>query len=105
MSIWESQEHIRLDRELLDIYTCRDYILYRNESKDIENELLNKTLFKGKVLNTPARLKAYIEHKKILPANFDELTEEELISDKKSCLALYYSYQNSDQKSTTLIIK
>ncbi len=98
-------EHIRLDQELLEIYTCRDYILYRNESKDIENELLNKTLFKGKVLDTPQRLKAYIEHKKILPTNFDELTEKELIDDKKSCLTLYYSYQNEDAQSTTLIIK
>jgi hypothetical protein len=98
-------EHIRLDRELLEVYTCRDYILYRNESKNIEDELLNKTLFKGKVLNTPQRLKAYIEHKKILPSNFDELTDQELVEDKKSCLSLYYSYQNLDKQSTTLIIK
>ncbi len=98
-------EHIKLDRELLEVYTCRDYILYRNESENIEDELLNKTLFKGKVLNTPQRLKAYIEHKKILPSNFDELTDKELIADKKSCLALYHSYQNLDEQSTTLIIK
>jgi len=98
-------EHIKLDRELLSIYTCRDYILYRNESKDIEEELLNKTLFKAKVLNTPQRLKSYIEHKKVLPMNFDELTEKELLKGKNSCLALYYSYENVEQKSTTLIIK
>ena len=98
-------EHIRLDRELLDIYTCRDYILYRNESEDIEQELLNKTLFKGKVLDTSERLKAYIEHKKVLPTNFDALTDNELIADKKSCLTLYYSYQNEDSKNTTLIVK
>lgn len=98
-------QHIKLDRELLEVYTCRDYILYRNESENIEDELLNKTLFKGKVLNTPQRLRAYIEHKKILPSNFDELTDKELIADKKSCLALYYSYQNLDEQSTTLTIK
>jgi len=98
-------EHIKLDKELLEIYTCRDYILYRNESKNIEDELLYKTLFKGKVLDTPQRLKAYIEHKKILPTNFDELTDKELIEDKKSCLTLYYSYQNLDEQSTTLTIK
>jgi hypothetical protein len=97
-------EHIRLDRELLSIYTCRDYILYRNEVKNIDKELLNKTLFKASVLNTPERLKAYIEHKKILPSNFDELTESELMKDKKSCLALYYSYKNLDDQSTTLIM-
>jgi len=98
-------EHIRLDKELLEVYTCRDYILYRNESEDIENELLNKTLFKGKVLDTPQRLKAYIEHKKVLPSNFDELTEKELIADKKSCLSLYFSYKNLDEQSTSLTIK
>lgn len=97
-------EHIKLDKELLEVYTCRDYILYRNEVKDIEQELLNKTLFKGKVLNTTARLKAYIEHKKILPSNFDDLTEKELKNDKQSCLALYHSYKNPDEQSTTLIM-
>jgi hypothetical protein len=98
-------EHIKLDKELLGIYTCRDYILYRNESKNIEKELLNKTLFKANVLNTPERLKAYIEHKKVLPMNFDKLTDKELLKDKKSCLSLYYSYENIEQKSTTLTIK
>jgi hypothetical protein len=98
-------QHIKLDKELLDVYTCRDYILYRNESEDIEKELLNKTLFKAKVLNTRERLRAYIEHKKILPANFDELIEKELIKDKKSCVSLYQSYQNPDAAATTLNIK
>jgi hypothetical protein len=98
-------KHIKLDKELLDVYTCRDYILYRNESEDIEKELLNKTLFKAKVLNTRERLRAYIEHKKILPANFDELTEKELIKDKRSCVSLYQSYQNPDAAATTLNIK
>jgi hypothetical protein len=98
-------EHIKLDRELLEVYTCRDYILYRNESQDIEQELLNKTLFKGKVLNTSQRLKAYIEHKKILPAHFDDLSEKEMSIDKHNCLSLYNSYQEVDTKSTTLNIR
>ncbi len=98
-------EHIRLDKELLEIYTCRDYILYRSEKADIENELLNKTLFKGKVLNTPDRLKAYIEHKKILPVNFDKLAEDELLSDKKSCLVRYYSYENLDEQSSAQFLE
>jgi len=98
-------EHIKLDRELLDIYTCRDYILYRNEVKDIEQELLNKTLFKGKVLNTTDRLRAYINHKKILPADFDDLSDAKLQSDKKSCLKLYNSYNDEVKESTTLTIK
>lgn len=95
----EVAEHIRLDRELLDIYTCRDYILYRNESANIEEELLNKTMFKGKVLNTSHRLRAYIDHKKVLPLNFSELTKEELNRDKESCLTLYESYENQNKQS------
>lgn len=95
--------HVTLDRELLEIYTCRDYILYRNESENIDQELLNKTLFKGKVLNTPERLKAYIEHKKKLPLEFDALSEQELMQDKKSCLARYYSYDNPKEKSVSLL--
>ncbi len=93
------QERVKLDRELLEIYTCRDYILYRNRSENIKEELLNKTLFKGKVLNTSQRLKTYIEHKKKLPLNFSELSEDELSKNKKSCLAIYYSYDNQKPQS------
>jgi hypothetical protein len=99
------KEHIVLDKKLLEIYTCRDYILYRNESENIEQEMLNKTLFKGKVLNTPERLKAYIDHKRVLPTNLQELTEEDLIKDKNSCLSLYFSYKNDEKKSTVSIIR
>lgn len=96
-------EHIRLDRELLELYTCRDYILYRDEHAHIEKELLNKTLFKGKVLNTPERLKAYIEHKKVLPFDFNDLSEQELAIDKSSCLARYHTYKNLDEQSASLL--
>ncbi|MCH9813163.1 MAG: hypothetical protein K0U47_04380 [Epsilonproteobacteria bacterium] len=96
-------EHIRLDRELLEIYTCRDYILYRYEDQNIEKELLNKTLFKGKVLNTPERLQAYIEHKKVLPFDFNELNEQELSADKNSCLTRYHSYKDGKQQQTSLV--
>ncbi len=97
------EERIKLDRELLEIYTCRDYILYRNEVANIEEELLNKTLFKGKVLNTSQRLRAYIEHKKVLPLDFNELTDQALNNDKERCLALYYSYENPDAQSVLTI--
>lgn len=90
----ETKQHIQLDHDLLKIYTCRDYILYRNEDKKIEQEMLNKTLFKGKVLNTPNRLRAYIEHKKKLPLELSDLSEKELLKDKNSCLKLYQSYQS-----------
>ncbi len=95
----EIEERIKLDRELLDIYTCRDYILYKNESENIEEELLNKTMFKGKVLNTSDRLRAYIDHKKVLPLNFSELSKDELKRDKESCLTLYESYDNENRQS------
>ncbi len=101
----EVENHIRLDRELLDIYTCRDYILYRSESENIEEELLNKTMFKGKVLNTSDRLRAYIDHKKTLPLNFSELTKDELSRDKESCLTLYESYENENRQSVTTITR
>jgi len=97
-------ERVKLDRELLGIYTCRDYILYRNKSEDMEEELLTKTLFKGKVLNTTQKLKAYIEHKKMLPLNFDELSKDELKRDKKSCLTLYYSYENPDSQGSKHLV-
>ncbi len=90
----ETKQHIKLDHDLLEIYTCRDYILYRNEDKNIEQEMLNKTLFKGKVLNTPDRLSAYIDHKKKLPLELSDLSEKELLKDKNSCLKLYQSYQS-----------
>lgn len=97
-------KRVKLDKELLGIYTCRDYILYRNKSEDIEDELLNKTLFKGKVLNTSNKLKTYIEHKKLLPLSFDELTKERLLKEKSSCLALYYSYEDDNSQSSIQIV-
>ncbi len=84
--------HLKLDKELLSLYTCRDYILYRENEDQIEQEMLNKTLFKAKVLNTQERLSAYIEHKKMLPLNFDDMTRDRLQSEKNECLARYRSF-------------
>ncbi len=91
------KEHLKLDKELLSLYTCRDYILYRENEDQIEQEMLNKTLFKAKVLNTEERLSAYIEHKKMLPMNFDDLTKDRLKSEKNECLARYRSISTEEK--------
>ncbi len=93
------KKHLKLDKELLSLYTCRDYILYREKEDQIEQEMLNKTLFKAKVLNTKERLSAYIEHKKMLPMNFDDLTKDRLKSEKNECLARYRSFSNEEGDS------
>jgi len=90
------REHQLLDKELLALYTCRDYILYRDNEENLEQEMLNKTLFKAKVLNTEARLSAYIEHKKRLPFDYTDLSAEQLKKEKAQCLSRYEAYHNPD---------
>ncbi len=92
-------EHKKLDRDLLSLYTCRDYILYRNGTKDMEKALVDKTLFKAKVLNTKERFSAYVAHKQKLPKSFYDLTEDALKRDKTECLQRYSRYQNPDIKA------
>lgn len=96
------EEHLTLDKELLELYTCRDYILYRDNEENIEQEMLNKTLFKAKVLNTKARLTAYIEHKKRLPFSYNDLSTEQLKREKQQCLARYEAYHNPDAQASLL---
>ena len=96
------EEHLALDKELLELYTCRDYILYRDNEENIEQEMLNKTLFKAKVLNTEARLTAYIEHKKRLPFSYQDLSTEQLKREKQQCLARYEAYHNPDAHASLL---
>ena len=93
---------IKLDNDLLKLYTCRDYIIYKKEDpKIIEQELKNKLLIKRKILNNKARLQAYIEHKNKLPFKFDTLTKEQLLKDKQNCNNIYQSYyENRDKKVT-----
>ncbi|OQX74929.1 MAG: hypothetical protein B6D59_00615 [Campylobacteraceae bacterium 4484_4] len=96
--------HERLDRELLSLYTCRDYILYRNESADIEKELVDKTLFKAKVLNTKERFNAYVQHKQMLPKSFYDLTDDALKMGKTRCQQRYSRYRNSDAKAAKVTL-
>ena len=90
-------KHQRLDHELLNIYTCRDYILYKIDDESLEKELKDKIIFKGKVLNTDKRLKAYITHKQLLPFKFDDLSEAQLKKDKTACVNQYNKYKNLDK--------
>jgi hypothetical protein len=90
------KKHKELDRELLNIYTCRDYILYKLETPNIEKEMEDKTLFKAKVLNTNKRLQTYISHKKLLPLDFEDLSTEQLKKDKDNCQRLYAKFTNQD---------
>ena len=92
LSTDEKQKHDQLDKELIDLYTCRDYMLYRLETPQMDKELKDKLIFKSKVLNTQERLEAYIEHKKVLPFEFESLTPDRLQHDKAACLK---EYQNS----------
>ncbi len=95
------EEHQKLDHELLNIYTCRDYILYKMDNKSLTKELQDKLTFKGKVLNTKKRLKAYIQHKQILPFQFNDLTPQELKKDKMACIRQYNKIKNPDTNLIT----
>ena len=90
-------EHQRLDQELLNVYTCRDYILYKMEDDSLENEMQDKIIFKGKILNTQKRLRAYINHKQLLPFQFDDLSDAQLIKDKNTCVNQYNKLINPDK--------
>jgi hypothetical protein len=94
------KEHVKLDNELLEIYTCRDYMLYKLEDKNIETELKEKMIFKSKVLNTNKRLRAYIDHKKLLPFEDDNLSDEILDEKRVACQNRYKALTNPDMVSS-----
>jgi len=91
-------QHRKLDHDLLNLYTCRDYILYKLDDENLEKELQEKISFKGKILNTDKRLQAYISHKKLLPFQFEDLSDAELKRDKQACINQYNKYKNMDKK-------
>ncbi len=91
------EAHQKLDRELLNLYTCRDYILYKMEDDSLAKELKDKITFKGKVLNTEKRLRAYITHKQLLPFRFDDLSDAQLQRDKRACINQYNKIKNLDK--------
>ncbi len=94
----------KIDQELLKIYTCRDYILYKEDAKNLSKKLREKSTFKSKILNTKERLYKYIDHKKELVSNFDNIKDKDISKERKECLQTYYKYKNIDTKSTQMVL-
>ena len=92
--------HKELDNRLLQIYTCRDYILYKDSKIDINKELKEKALFKSKVLNTDARMQKYIEHKRSLPQKYSIPSDKILKSQQKACEKLFTQITHGVESST-----
>ncbi|RUM66528.1 MAG: hypothetical protein DSZ06_03070 [Sulfurospirillum sp.] len=86
----------KLDHELINIYTCRDYMLYKLEAKNIDEELKNKLIFKSKVLNTKDRLKRYLTHKQLVPINEDDMEYNTINNERKNCELKYQKFINKD---------
>jgi len=94
--------HMELDSELLQIYTCRDFILFKHTHADIEKEMQDKSEFKSKVLNTGKRLEAYLLHKKMIPFKYSIPSDQELIRQKNACEKLYSRIKQENKKSRIL---
>lgn len=91
--------HKQLDDELLQIYTCRDYILYKNSDVDVEKELKEKTVFKGKVLNTKERLDAYLSHKKVIPFEYSLPSDKMLRVQREQCITIHDEISKGSEDS------
>jgi hypothetical protein len=97
--------HKELDLELLQIYTCRDFILFKHSDADVEKEMQDKSEFKAKVLNTTKRLNAYISHKQKVPFKYSIPSDEELMKQKNACEKLYSRIKSETKKSRVLSAK
>jgi len=97
--------HKKLDEQLLQIYTCRDFILFKHQDIDLEKEIEDKSEFKAKVLNTSKRLNAYIRHKRIVPFKYMIPSDEELKKQKIACEKLYSKIKSESKKSRILTAK
>lgn len=95
----------QLDKQLLQIYTCRDYILFKHDDIDLEKELEAKNEFKSKVLNTKKRLNIYIKHKKMLPFEYSIPSDEELVQQRVSCERLYSKIKSESKKGVRITAK
>ncbi len=100
----DQNERQKIDKELLKIYTCRDYILYKEDSKNLDVKLREKSIFKSKILNTKERLYAYIDHKKALPFTFENLKDKDISKERKECLQIYSKYKNLDALSSEKMV-
>ncbi len=90
------KKRVELDNQLLSLYTCRDYMLYKLDVKEIEEELKDKMIFKSKVLNTNKRLRAYIDHKKLLPLEEEDIKNMSVDNERIACQKLHRSLTNKD---------
>jgi len=97
--------HKRLDAQLLQIYTCRDFILFKHLDGDVEKEIEDKSEFKSKVLNTSKRLEAYLQHKKIVPFKYSIPSDKELKRQKEACEKLYSRIKAEEKKGNELTIR
>ncbi len=97
-------KRIAIDQELLKIYTCRDYILYREDSEKLNEKLKEKSVFKSKVLNTKERLYSYIDHKKMLPFIFDDIKNKDISKERKECLQTYQEYKKLDKSASKIVL-
>jgi len=91
--------HIELDTELLQIYTCRDFILYKYADSDIDKEMEDKLEFKEKILNTSKRLEVYLYHKKIIPFKYAVPSDRELKKQKNLCEQLYNKIKSENKQN------
>ena len=96
--------HLKLDKQLLQVYTCRDYIIYKHSDVDVEKELEQKAEFKSKVLNTLSRLEAYISHKRTIPFKYQIPSYKELKEQKSECEKLYSKIKAESKKTTVLSV-
>jgi len=90
-------KRVQLDNELIELYTCRDYMLYKLDVADISSKMKEKLNFKSRVLNTNDRLRAYIEHKKkVLDFGEEDIAKMEVDSKRIACENRYKSLMNPD---------
>ena len=97
--------HKKLDDELLQIYTCRDFILFKHSDANVQKSMDEKSEFKEQVLNTTKRLQAYISHKQKIPFKLSIPSDGELKRQKDSCEKLYSKIKSESKKTTTLTAK
>jgi len=97
--------HKELDEQLLQIYTCRDFILFKHLDGDVEKEIADKSEFKSKVLNTSKRLEVYLSHKRAVPFKYSIPSDKELKRQKEACEKLYSRIKSEEKKGNELTIR
>ncbi len=94
------EERVALDNKLINLYTCRDYMLYKLDVPNITKKLREKMIFKSKVLNTNLRLRTYIEHKEKLPLVEEDIDKMDVDEARIDCEKRYQQSLNHDIASS-----